>query len=80
MTDDEALAFAARHFRKELFLPKLMDRRGVTTWLDNPDDAFARAEAKVKEILAAHDPHPLTKDQERAVEEVVAKADRDLAG
>jgi len=80
LTDDEALDFSVKHLREELFLPKLMDRRNVATWLDSPDDAFKRAEAKVKEILTAHDPHPLTEEQERAIQEVVAKADRDLAG
>ena len=45
-----------------------------------PDNAFARAEAKVNEILAEHHPTPLTEEQERAVQEVVARADRDLVG
>ena len=80
LSDDEALGFAAQHFRDELFLPKLLDRRTVAAWLDAPDSAFSRAEDKVRDILATHDPHPLTDDQEREVQKVVDRADRDLAG
>lgn len=80
LTDDEALEFSARHFRDELFLPRLMDRRNVASWLENPDDAFARAEDRVRHILATHDPHPLTEDQEREVRKVVERAERDLVG
>lgn len=80
LTDDEALGFAAQHFRDELFLPKLIDRRTVAAWLDDPDDAFSRAEDKVRDILATHDPHPLTEDQEREIQKVVDRADHDLAG
>ena len=80
LADDEAVEFAARHFREEFFLPKLMDRRDVASWLDAPDDAFTRAEDKVREILATHDLHPLTEDQERDIQKVVHRAERDLAG
>ena len=80
LADDEAVEFAARHFREEFFLPKLMDRRYVASWLDDPDDAFTRAEDRVREALATHDPHPLTEDQERDIQKVVDRAERDLAG
>jgi len=80
LTDDEALEFAMQHFRDELFLPKLMDRRSVTAWLGESDDAFKRAEARVGEILAEHDPHPLTEVQEREIKKVLARAKRDLVG
>jgi trimethylamine:corrinoid methyltransferase-like protein len=59
-------------------LPKLMDRRTVTAWLDAPDNAFARAEEKVREILKTHDPHPLRAEQERDMQKVVDRATRDL--
>jgi len=37
LSDDEALGHAVRHFRKELFLPELMDRRSVAAWLDEAE-------------------------------------------
>ena len=61
----------ARHFRKELWFPKLLDREYYQVWLD------AGAVA-TEELLAAHRPEPVSDDLRKALDEIVGAARRDL--
>ena len=50
----------AKHFRKEFWRPRLMDRNNVQTWEEmGQSTLLARAKARVKEILETHRPEPL---------------------
>ena len=69
-----------RHFKKELWFPTLLDRRYYQQWLDS---GAIGTEQRVRElrdkILRTHVPEPMSPELERALDEVVAAARRDLA-
>ncbi|MGD9498354.1 MAG: trimethylamine methyltransferase family protein [Armatimonadota bacterium] len=66
----------ARHFREELWLPELMDRRTPMAWAADPTDMLARARTKAARVIAAAQNHcPLSDEQRRQVAEIVAAAD-----
>jgi trimethylamine--corrinoid protein Co-methyltransferase len=53
---------AQKHTRKhmhDIWVPKFIDRRPYEEWLEKGDDGRDWAHAKVKEILASHQPDPL---------------------
>jgi len=66
-----------RHFRTEHFLPRLLDRNNSTKWqaAGSPDLAD-RANARVRQILAAHRPAPLPAEAEAAIAKVLANPRR----
>lgn len=65
----------ARHFRRELWLPSLMDRRTAAAWLENPTEMIESARARAAK-LAAEAPNqcPLSEAQQRQVRQIVAEA------
>ncbi len=67
-----------RHFRRELWFPRLLDRRYYQAWLESGADDLERRCAERRVALAGHRAEPLAADQERAVAEVVAAARREL--
>ena len=53
---------------RDYFYPALADRDEPRTWAENGAlDAWARANARAKEILETHDPVYLSPDQDRAI-------------
>jgi trimethylamine--corrinoid protein Co-methyltransferase len=62
-----------KNMRKALSLPLISDRDGYDTWSKKGRiDSVAAARAKVKEILASHQPTPLSDEIRKAMNEVVA--------
>jgi trimethylamine--corrinoid protein Co-methyltransferase len=55
LTDDHTFD----HFQEALFLPDLLDRSRYDTWVaDGSRDLYRRSNAKVRDILATHQPQP----------------------
>lgn len=68
----------ARTYRREFWLPALMERLPWDTWSAQELRGLeARAAALVEEILASHHPRPLSPEQEREVDRIVEAARRD---
>jgi trimethylamine--corrinoid protein Co-methyltransferase len=68
-----------RHFKKELWFPTLLDRRYYQQWLDSGAiGTEQRVRERRDEILRTHVPEPISPELERALDEVVAAARRDL--
>jgi len=71
----------AQFYREELWLPELLDRRSAMAWAADPATMLETAQKKAKRLLAtAENRCPLTDEQKREVERVVAAADREVAG
>jgi trimethylamine--corrinoid protein Co-methyltransferase len=69
-----------RHMR-ETSQPELMDRRVREDWeARGGTDMYQRALVRAREILATHEPNPLPADVRRRIRQIVAAADRELAG
>jgi len=69
--------FTAAHFRRELWFPTLLDRRYYQQWLDDGAQAMEdRVRARKAEILATHQPEPISDDLDRALSEICAAAAR----
>ncbi|MCE5240458.1 trimethylamine methyltransferase family protein [bacterium] len=69
----------ARHFREELWLPELVDRRVPMAWAQDPRTMIDNARAKARRVAAeAENQCPLTDEEKRAVEAVVAEARRQI--
>jgi len=50
----------AKNFRKEIWLPRLMDRQPWNQWANNGSlSMLERIQARIREILETHVPHPL---------------------
>ena len=68
------------HLRKEQFIPDLTDRRSYEAWLrDGAKDVVKKAREKFKTILEKHQPEPLEKDIQREIQDIIKKANKDLA-
>jgi len=61
------------HFRKELWLPRIMRRLNPSAWNEEKPDMLSAARVKVKEILASNDPRALDRSEERALDRIVAR-------
>lgn len=62
-----------KHFRREHFLPKLMERRNYAGWVaGGSQDTAARLNARVLEILAEHKPAPLPEAAQQTIARVLA--------
>ncbi len=49
-----------RHFRKETWLSKMLDRQPIQSWKDNGEPTMEdRVQGKVREIIETHQPKPL---------------------
>lgn len=70
----------ARHFRRELWFPRLLDREYYQAWRDagalSTED---RCRQRKQELLQAPPPEPLPPDLQRELDRIVAAAKRDLA-
>lgn len=59
-------------FRKEQYLPKILDRRTRVAWIEKGSkDTVNRAREVIEKILKEHRPEPLPQDIEKALDEVV---------
>jgi trimethylamine:corrinoid methyltransferase-like protein len=68
-----------RHFRKELWFPKQLDRRFYEAWLDAGGETLEqRCVAARKELLSRHEVEPLPAEIDREIEGIVAAAKREL--
>lgn len=71
----------ARHFRRELYFPRLLDRRYYQAWLDDGAQSMEqRCQRRKQEILQAHQPSPVDPSLARMLDEIVSAARRELAG
>jgi trimethylamine--corrinoid protein Co-methyltransferase len=69
----------AEHFRRELWFPRLLDRRYYQAWLDaGAPDTESRCRERKHEILRTHAPEPISPELDRALGEIVEAAKRDL--
>lgn len=65
-----------RHFKSEFWYPKLHDRRNYEEW-----DMMGRATLKdrtvdrVRDILASHEPSPISSETEKVIQEVLEEAE-----
>jgi len=69
----------ARHFRREIWQPTVLDRQYYQAWLDaGAVSTEERVVAKRKELLATHEVEPVSGEVEQALTEIVAAARREL--
>jgi trimethylamine---corrinoid protein Co-methyltransferase len=68
----------AENFRKEFWLPDLMERKPWDTWTNQKVKGLeAKSRERARKILAEHHPQPLSKEQMQAVDALVEEARRD---
>jgi trimethylamine--corrinoid protein Co-methyltransferase len=69
----------AERFRKELWFPKLLDRQYYQAWLEAGALSIEeRCRERKEQILATHAPDPVSPELEHALQEIVARAKREL--
>ncbi len=69
----------ARHFRNELWFPKLLDRDYYQAWLDKGAPSLEdRCRERKEHILRTHQPEPVSPELDRALGEIVASARKSL--
>jgi len=69
----------ARHFRKELWFPRLLDREFYDTWVANGSKTMAeRCRAEKERLLRDHQPEPLSPEVDREFERILAGARKEL--
>ncbi|MBM3211117.1 hypothetical protein FJZ33_02790, partial [Candidatus Poribacteria bacterium] len=69
-----------RHFRKELWFPKLLDRDYYDTWLDKGGKSTEeRCRERKEEILKTHKPEHISKELEQALDDIIKAAESDLS-
>jgi trimethylamine--corrinoid protein Co-methyltransferase len=69
----------AQHFRRELWVPSLLDREYYAAWESaGAESTEQRCRRRVEEILARHEPEPVTAEEDRILTEAVARAQREL--
>lgn len=69
----------ARHFRRELWFPRLLDRDFYDSWLAGGAKTMGqRCREEKTRLLREHTPQPLPDDVEKEVARVLAAARRDL--
>jgi len=65
----------ARNFRKEFWFPKITNRETYPGWrAAGGKDMRERANARAREILATHNPRPLTPEQEEEIDRIAHSA------
>ena len=70
--------FTAKHFRKEHFIPTLLDRRSMEAWLKaGSKDIVETANERARKILNEHEPVPMDKDVVTEIEGYIEKATKD---
>jgi trimethylamine--corrinoid protein Co-methyltransferase len=69
----------AAHFRKEMWIPKMWDRRSWDTWLADGGKSMAdRAGERLQQILETHQPEPIDEALAREIDGIVESARRNL--
>ena len=69
----------ARHFRKELWFPELLDREYYQAWLDSgAASTEERCRQRKEEILQTRQPEPVDDDLARTLDEIVDDAEKAL--
>ncbi len=69
----------ARHFRKELWFPRLLDRRFYDAWLSGGATTMAqRCREERERLLKEHRPEPLPDDLDEEIDRVLAGARKEL--
>jgi len=64
-----------KYWRKEQFIPKAADRLEYPVWKEKGRKvALEYAKERIKEILATHEPKPLTKDQDKEIDTILEEA------
>jgi trimethylamine--corrinoid protein Co-methyltransferase len=67
------------HFRRELWFPRLFDRRYWEAWnADGRTDTASRCNAEKERILREHQPAAMSREQERDVDRLIDDAQRHL--
>jgi len=65
----------AEHFRRELWMPRLLDREYYQGWLDAGATSMEdRCRVETRIVLSEHEPEPVPEDLNRALDEIVASA------
>lgn len=68
------------YLRKEHFIPELSDRRSYESWLkDGAKDIVKRAREKAVAILQKHRPEPLEREVQKELQDIISRANSDLA-
>lgn len=68
-----------RHFRRELWFPRLLDREYYDAWREAGATSMEeRCRAQVREILRTHHPEPLPDALRREIASIVTAAEREL--
>lgn len=68
-----------KHFKKEVWYPKLLDRHMYPDWVASGSLTLAeRVNQKTKEILDSYQPQPLASEIQEEVEQILAQAERSL--
>ena len=65
-----------RQHMKELWLPKLMDRRPYEQWLEKKDGAREWANQRAKDILQSHQPDPLDPKLAAELKKIISTYER----
>jgi trimethylamine--corrinoid protein Co-methyltransferase len=74
-----AEAHTVRHFREELWFPRLLDREFWPTWsAQGASTMHERCVALKDQILREHRPVPLDENVAREIDQIVAAAEREL--
>jgi trimethylamine--corrinoid protein Co-methyltransferase len=69
-----------RHFRRELWFPKLLDRQYWTNWLDEGATSMVERCAELRDrLLREHQPEPLAPELEREMTSILDAARRHLS-
>ncbi|MBN1628307.1 MAG: trimethylamine methyltransferase family protein [Thermoleophilia bacterium] len=69
----------ARHFRSELWFPKLLDRQFYDAWLSGGAKTMAhRCREEKERLLREHQPEPLPEDVDQEIERVLVAARGEL--
>ena len=70
-----------RHFRKELWFPRLLDRQFYDAWRDTGAASMEdRCRQAKEELLSAHEPEPIDPHLAAELDRIVTAARRELAG
>lgn len=67
------------HFRRELWMPGLLDRDYYQAWADKGAESMeTRCSRRKREILESHVPQPPSDDEEKIIAEITAAARKEL--
>ncbi|MBM3473631.1 MAG: hypothetical protein FJX75_10215, partial [Armatimonadetes bacterium] len=70
----------ALNFRRALWFPKLLDRQFYDAWLTGGAESLEdRCRRRTEDLLATHEPEPISEDEAAAIDEVLRAARRDLS-